>query len=329
MRAGGLHRQKARVIKRLLRAVRKQVGELSLEALRDMPDIEAERLLTLLPGLSWKGTRCVLLYSLHRQVLPVDGNTFRILKRAGVLPQSAVYRRRSLHDGVQEAVDPPRRRSFHVNLVIHGQRVCLPRAPNCPECPAQAVCAMRGIPRAVVKAARSGAPLARGARASGGHRLDEQTSQRTAILKMPCTVREPLYIGTVGALFRAIAAAIRAALEAVRQLLGRSAFRQLETGPQDNANSGTKTSPSEELEVSTSAGRFPGPQPIQQADGRKTACAKITIAEPELASGGGSDEAAPKDKPEKIQTSAGDQSGLQLQLPSQEPFEQAVAACKG
>lgn len=176
LRAGGLHRQKARVIKRLLRAVREQMGELSLEALRDMPDIEAERLLTQLPGLSWKGTRCVLLYSLHRQVLPVDGNTFRILKRAGVLPKSAVYRWRSLHDGVQEAVDPPRRRSFHVNLVIHGQRVCLPRAPNCPECPAQAVCAMRGLPRAVVKAARSGAPLARGARASGGHRLDEQTS---------------------------------------------------------------------------------------------------------------------------------------------------------
>lgn len=145
---------------------------------------------------------------------------------------------------------------------------------------------------------------------------------------MPGTVREPLYIGTVGALFRAIAAAIRAALEAVRQLFWRSTFRQLETGPQDNANSGTKTSPSEELEVSTSAGRFPGPQPNQQADGRETARAKTIIAEPELASGGGSDEAAPKDKPEKIEMSAGDQSGLQLQQPSQEPFEQVVSPAK-
>lgn len=175
LRTGGLHRQKARIIKRLLCAVRERVGELSLEALRDMPDGEAERLLTRLPGLSWKGARCILLYSLQRQAFPVDGNTFRILKRAGVLSQSAVYRRRSLHDGIQDAVDPPRRRSFHVNLIIHGQRVCLPRVPLCPECLARAVCAMRDVPRAVVKAARSGAPRARGARASGGHRLDEQT----------------------------------------------------------------------------------------------------------------------------------------------------------
>lgn len=176
LRAGGLHRQKARIIKRLLGAAREQMGELSLEALRDMPDTNAERLLTRLPGLSWKGARCVLLYSLHRQVFPVDGNTFRILRRAGVLPHSAVYRRRSLHDGIQEAVDPARRRCFHVNLVIHGQRVCLPRAPNCPECQARAVCAMRGVPRDIVRTVRFGAPPARGPRASGGHCLDEQTS---------------------------------------------------------------------------------------------------------------------------------------------------------
>lgn len=158
LRAGGLHRQKARIIKRLLRAARGQMGELSLEALRGMPDSNAERLLTRLPGLSWKGARCVLLYSLHRQVLPVDGNTFRILKRAGVLAQSAVYRRRSLHDGIQEAVDPARRRCFHINLVIHGQRVCLPRAPNCPGCQARAVCAMRGVPRDVIRVVRSREP---------------------------------------------------------------------------------------------------------------------------------------------------------------------------
>ena len=145
LRAGGLHQQKARAIKRLLRAVRGEFGELSLAALREMDDAAAERVLTKLPGLSWKGARCVLLYSLQRDVLPVDGNTFRILRRAGVIPGSAAYRRKSLHDGLQAAVPVDRRRPFHVNLVVHGQRTCLPASPRCESCSALHACRRRGL----------------------------------------------------------------------------------------------------------------------------------------------------------------------------------------
>ena len=140
LRADGLHRQKAKTIKHLLRAVRDGFGELSLAALREMGDADEERVLTRLPGLSWKGARCVLLYSLQRDVFPVDGNTFRILRRAGVIPGSAVYRRRSLHDALQAAVPAERRRPFHVNLVVHGQRACLPATPRCGTCPALGDC---------------------------------------------------------------------------------------------------------------------------------------------------------------------------------------------
>ena len=70
LRAGGLHRQKAKAIKRLISAISDEFGELSLSALREMDDAAAERVLTRLPGLSWKGARCVLLYSFQRDVLP-------------------------------------------------------------------------------------------------------------------------------------------------------------------------------------------------------------------------------------------------------------------
>jgi endonuclease III len=146
LRAGGLHQQKARTIKRLLQAVRRQSGTLSLDRLRVMTDADAEEALTRLPGLSWKGARCVLLYSLDRATLPVDSNAFRILQRAGVIPTSSAYRRRSLHDAVQAAVDPDRRRRFHVNLVVHGQQVCLTKRPQCATCPAASACAQRGLP---------------------------------------------------------------------------------------------------------------------------------------------------------------------------------------
>ena len=145
LRVGGLHQQKARAIKKLIRAVHSEFGEFSLDALRHMDDVTAERVLTRLPGLSWKGARCVLLYSLQRAVFPVDGNTFRILRRTGVIPHSSVYRRRSLHDALQAAVPADRRRPFHVNLVVHGQRRCLPGTPHCGSCSALAACRRRGL----------------------------------------------------------------------------------------------------------------------------------------------------------------------------------------
>jgi len=149
LRSGGLQRQKARTIKRLLLAVRRAVGELSLDLLHRMNDADAERFLTRLPGLSWKAARCVLLYSLRHDVFPVDSNTFRVLKRSGIISAKAVYRRRTLHDALQARAPSSRRRSLHVNLVVHGQRTCLPRAPRCTECPLLAECPRRGLPKRV------------------------------------------------------------------------------------------------------------------------------------------------------------------------------------
>jgi endonuclease III len=145
LRRGGLHRQKARTIKKLLAAVRRVTGNLSLDPLCGMNDAEAEQYLTRLPGLSWKAARCVLLYSLNRDVFPVDSNIFRVLKRLAVISSGAIYRRRTLHDSVQDIVPPTRRRSLHVNLVVHGQRVCLPRNPRCIECCLRAICPRVGL----------------------------------------------------------------------------------------------------------------------------------------------------------------------------------------
>ena len=148
LRPGGLQKQKAASIKALLREVRRLNGSLSLDFLHRLSTEEAERILLRLPGLSWKGARCVLLYSLRRHSFPVDVNTFRILKRIGILRLTAVYRRKSLHDELQNAVRGPRRKSLHINLVIHGQRTCLPRSPKCSVCPIRSICgSYSGLPK--------------------------------------------------------------------------------------------------------------------------------------------------------------------------------------
>jgi endonuclease III len=156
LREAGLHRQKTRTIKQLLHSVKELSGALSLDFLHSMSTDDAERVLLRLPGLSWKGARCILLYSLGREAFPVDVNTFRILKRTGVISPTAVYRRRSLHDALQSAVPTDRRGILHVNLVVHGQRTCLPRAPKCPRCPLKSFCPMIGIPQAKTAASAKG-----------------------------------------------------------------------------------------------------------------------------------------------------------------------------
>ncbi|TAK45284.1 MAG: hypothetical protein EPO27_10730 [Betaproteobacteria bacterium] len=168
LRDGGLHRQKTRTIRRLLAEVRKVAGELSLDRLRLMNNEDAEALLVRLPGLSWKSARCVLLYSLGRDALPVDSNTFRILKRTGVLSRPAVYRRRSLHDAIQAAVPAHRRRALHVNLVVHGQRICLPRSPRCTLCPLLVECPKVGLPSGARKRKQAPPVKAPNAHAGGG-----------------------------------------------------------------------------------------------------------------------------------------------------------------
>lgn len=174
LREGGLQRQKARTIRRLLVEVRKVAGVHSLNLLREMNDEEAERLLTRLPGLSWKAARCVLLYSLDRDVLPIDSNAFRILKRTGILSRRAVYRRRALHDAIQDAVPPQRRRALHVNLVVHGQRTCLPRGPRCACCPLIADCPKVGLP----SGARTGERLLRRGQSVRGKPLRAMESRQ-------------------------------------------------------------------------------------------------------------------------------------------------------
>ena len=154
LRPGGLQEQKAQTIRKLLKAAKEETGSYSLDVLQNMDDDEAERFLTHLPGLSWKAARCVLLYSLGRDVFPVDSNSFRIFKRAGVLGDRSVYRRRGLHDSLQEAIDRSRRKPFHINLVVHGQRTCLPRRPRCSSCAARSICPMRGVPADIKSSVR-------------------------------------------------------------------------------------------------------------------------------------------------------------------------------
>ncbi len=135
---GGFSRQKAAWIKRSLQIIEERSGSLSLDFLDDLDDREAELFLCSLPGINIKSAKCVLMYSLERDVLPVDTHVRRVSERLGLL-QAGVGSKRA-HEQLEAAVPPRWRFAYHVGAVVHGRQVCTTGRPRCGECVLRGSC---------------------------------------------------------------------------------------------------------------------------------------------------------------------------------------------
>lgn len=138
LESGGMASVKVDRLREQLLAIRTRFGEVTLEPLHRMPDEEAERFLLSLPGVGPKAARCVLLYSLNRDVFPVDSHCLRIVKRLELVPEN--LDRKKAHDRVQELIPRRLRHSLHVNMVHHGRDLCRAASPECGICPLLDLC---------------------------------------------------------------------------------------------------------------------------------------------------------------------------------------------
>ncbi len=133
----GLGKLKTTQIINIIVRIRRLFGRATLAPLAKMSDKEAEHLLTSLPGVGPKVAKCVLMYALDRDVLPVDVHVHRLTTRLG-------FRTKKRPDTSQELIESavPRelRYSFHVNAVAHGRTVCLSQRPHCEMCPISRWC---------------------------------------------------------------------------------------------------------------------------------------------------------------------------------------------
>lgn len=139
---GGLSRQKARTIRQIMARLSHDFGAPTLAPLRAMNDAECEVYLTGLPGVGKKTARCVMMYSMGRDVFPVDSNCWRVCRRVGWVRPTRPDKSCSPRDmnRVQSGIPPNLRFSMHVNLVSHGRACCLPMAPRCETCCIQQYC---------------------------------------------------------------------------------------------------------------------------------------------------------------------------------------------
>ncbi|TAJ82291.1 MAG: endonuclease III [Gallionellaceae bacterium] len=147
MVSGGLSNQKSKAIREIYDVLVERFGEPTLASLRKMDDAEAEAFLLLLPGVGKKVARCVMMYSLGRQVFPVDTHCWRIARRLGwVRPtQKDKHCAPRDMDRLQSKIPPGLRYSLHVNMISLGREICTSSAPQCDGCPITAWCLRIGV----------------------------------------------------------------------------------------------------------------------------------------------------------------------------------------
>lgn len=131
LRPLGLHRKKSRQIRMLLRAIHREFGALSLFPLRKLSDDSIQEFLISLPGVSLKVAKCVMMYTLGRNVLPVDVHVHRVSKRLGWTNRK---RADQCHEELEALIPSALRGGFHAAAISHGRDICVASKPKCHEC---------------------------------------------------------------------------------------------------------------------------------------------------------------------------------------------------
>lgn len=133
----GLGQQKSASIKSFLSTLKKKNGKLNLQYIKKMNDEEILIELTSIKGIGVKTASCVLLFSLDRNICPVDTHVHRTLNRIRLVrtktPDKTFEQIKDhLPDGIAH--------QFHTNLIKLGREICKSAKPFCSVCPMLKVC---------------------------------------------------------------------------------------------------------------------------------------------------------------------------------------------
>ena len=132
LRVGGMKNQKSSRIKALLRIVHKDYGSYRLRGIEKMKNEEVISTLAAFHGIGFKTAACVLLFSLRREVFPVDTHIHRICNRLGLVNTKTPDQ---TFEQMSPLVPKGKSYSFHTNLIRFGRTVCLAQHPRCSRCP--------------------------------------------------------------------------------------------------------------------------------------------------------------------------------------------------
>lgn len=131
---------KAPNIQKTLAKIIEERGEANIDFLRDLPTDQGLAWLMSLPGVGIKTASLVLLFCFSKPVLPVDTHVHRVSQRLGLL--GAKVSADAAHH-LLLALLPPEPHvlyNFHINMLRHGQKLCVWGTPRCMPCSLKGVC---------------------------------------------------------------------------------------------------------------------------------------------------------------------------------------------
>lgn len=137
IKIAGLASQKAAAIKSLLNYLKKEKDSVTLKYADSAGDDEILSELTSIKGIGIKTASCVLLFSLERNVCPVDTHVHRILNRVGLVQTSSPEKTFKL---IKNNIPQGTAHQIHTNLIRLGREICKPSVPACSLCPLKKLC---------------------------------------------------------------------------------------------------------------------------------------------------------------------------------------------
>ncbi len=137
IKVAGLALQKSTTIKTVLNELFKRNGNLNMDFIKDMEENDALEYLISFKGVGVKTASCVLLFSLNKDICPVDTHLHRTLNRIGLVntktPDKTFF-------AINKNFPPKIAHSFHTNLIRLGREICKPKGYSCGVCPTEKIC---------------------------------------------------------------------------------------------------------------------------------------------------------------------------------------------
>jgi endonuclease-3 len=140
IKVAGLGKQKSFAIKNFLTTVKKENGKISLNHFSKLSGEEILNELTSFKGIGIKTAACVLLFSLNRNVCPVDTHVHRTLNRIGIVKTKTPDK---TFEQLNNILPKGIAHQLHTNLIKLGREICKPLKPNCSDCPLIKSCSFK------------------------------------------------------------------------------------------------------------------------------------------------------------------------------------------
>lgn len=131
---------KAPNIKKTLALIIDERGEADIGFLQELSAEEGLEWLMSLPGVGLKTASLVLLFCFAKPVLPVDTHVHRVSGRLGLIGSKVSAEKAHVELLEQLPHDAEILYTFHIDMLRHGQQICVWSNPRCYKCPLTDLC---------------------------------------------------------------------------------------------------------------------------------------------------------------------------------------------